>query len=510
DKSDPLEKYIFLNGLKERDPNLFYTLLGQHLPELTPLVYTPVIGQACLNYSHIYRRPEGLIISHKDKGRIREVLKAWPNRDLARIAVVTDGSRILGLGDLGVNGLPISLGKLDLYIAGAGIRPESTLPICLDLGTNTEKYLKDPLYLGLRQKRVSHREMNEFMEEFMAAMKEVFPKLLVQFEDFSTENAFFYLDAFRERYQCFNDDIQGTGSVVLAGFRNAAQIASGAGVNAPPLTGHRVLFYGSGSAGVGVAKQLMSFFTNLGMTEQEAKERIWTVDSRGLIYEGRAGVIEHKKYFARKDYSGPPMKGLKNIIEYVKPTALLGLSTQRGAFTKEIVELMTALNPRPIIFPLSNPSSLCELEYSNAVEWSAGKVVFASGSPYNAIEWQGKKYEPGQGNNMYVFPGIGLASILCEAAKVTNGMIEKAAMSLAGSLTTEEIADGLIYPRLIRIREVSARIALGVIRQAQNERVDQNASLRDLSDDDLLAYIKRKMWEPSSVESEAKGYQSKL
>ncbi|KAG8906642.1 hypothetical protein FRB99_006430 [Tulasnella sp. 403] len=503
-KNSSLEKYIYLNGLKARDPTLFYTLLVQNLTEFTPLVYTPTVGAACQNYSHIFRRSEGLVVSYKDKGRIKDVLRTWPNVDRAKIAVVTDGSRILGLGDLGVNGLGISLGKLDLYIAGAGLRPQSTLPICLDLGTNTEKYLSDPLYLGLRQKRVPRNKMESFMDEFMEAMREVFPKLLVQFEDFSTENAFYYLERYNRQYRVFNDDIQGTGSVILAGFHNAAHIASGDPSRCgPALRDHKILFYGAGSAGIGVAKQLMSFFTNLGLSEDEARSRIWTVDSKGLIYEGREAVSGHKKYFARKDYSGPPMRDLKQIIQYVKPTALLGLSTQKDAFTEDVVRLMAALNPRPIILPLSNPFTLCELGYPEAIRWTDGKVVFASGSPYGIVEHQGIKYEPGQGNNMYVFPGIGLGSILCSATQVTDKMIEGAAMALANSLTPEERRDGLVYPRLSRIRQVSAEIAVGVIRKAQESGVDERKKLRELDDAGLLRYVQKKMWTPGSLSQPA-------
>ncbi|KAG8985427.1 hypothetical protein FRB90_004710 [Tulasnella sp. 427] len=504
----PLDKYVFLSGLKARDPKLFYHLLSQNLAEFTPLVYTPTIGSACQNYSKIYQRPEGLVISYNDKGRIEDVLQSWPNKGRARIAVVTDGSRILGLGDLGVNGLPISLGKLDLYIAGAGIQPLTTLPICLDVGTNTERYLNDPLYLGLRQPRISPTEMKEFMQEFMQAMKEVFPKLLVQFEDFSTDNAFYFLDLFKDQYLCFNDDIQGTGSVILAGFHNAAHIASSAPQGPDPLD-HKVLFYGAGSAGIGVAKQVMSYFTNLGMSEEEAKARIWTVDSRGLIYQGRPkGLQKHKEYFARKDYSGPPIRSLLDIIDHVKPTALLGLSTQKNAFTEDIVKRMTELNPRPIIFPLSNPSSLCELEFADAVKWSNGKVLYASGSPYGPVEFEGRSYEPGQGNNMYVFPGIGLGTILSGATRVTSKMIERAATSLAGSLSDDERQAGLIYPRLERIREVSAEIAVGVIRQAQEDGVDGAKRLRDLDDVALQTYVRDRMW--TAPRPLAHGVSSKL
>ncbi|KAA1469764.1 malate dehydrogenase [Dentipellis sp. KUC8613] len=493
-KGNGLEKYIYLNGLKDRDHSLFYSLLYENMPEMVPILYTPTVGDACQNYSHIWRRPEGMYVSIGDKGRIREVLSTWPNLREARIAVVTDGSRILGLGDLGANGLPISIGKLDLYIAGAGIRPTSTVPICLDLGTNTEKYLNDPLYIGVRRPRPDAQEMDEFMTEFMEAMREVFPNLLVQFEDFSTDNAFKYLDRFRNQYKCFNDDIQGTGAVVLSGFLNAARISSQA--SGRPLSEHRILFFGAGSAGIGVAKQLLSFFKFLGMSEADAKKQIWTVDSKGLITADRKGLQEHKKFFARTDYEGQPLTNLVDIINHVKPTALLGLSTLRNAFTKEVVDAMMAHNPRPILFPLSNPVALCEIDYEDAIEWTDGKVIFASGSPYRSITRELQTFEPGQGNNMYVFPGIGLGSLLSKASRVTDSMIEQASIALASSLDKDEHAAGLVYPRLDRIRDISARIALAVIRAAQNAYVDNAPALRHVTDNTLLAYIKEQMWSP--------------
>jgi len=342
-------------------------------------------------------------VSIKDKGKIRDVLRNWPRIDEARISVVTDGSRILGLGDLGVNGMPISIGKLSLYVAGAGIRPMSTIPICLDLGTNNEKSLGDPFYLGLRQKRVPDNEMTEFMDEFMEAMADVFPKLVIQFEDFSTNHAFFYLERYRHRYPALNDDISGTGAVVLSGFLNAATLSSAA--SGQPLSSHRILFLGAGSAGVGVAMQLLSFFTLQGLSVDEARERIWLFDSQGLIYETRGPMAEHKKYFSRRDYKGPPLTKLLDVIAYVKPTALLGLSTITGAFTQEIIRAMSDLNPRPIIFPLSNPVKLSECTFEQAVEHTKGNVLFASGSPFPEMSYMGKMLYPGQGNNMYIFPG---------------------------------------------------------------------------------------------------------
>lgn len=493
-----LEKYIYLNGLKGRDSDLFYDILLENMQEMIPILYTPTVGEACVNYSHIWRRPEGLYVSIKDKGRIRDVLASWPNFNDGRIAVVTDGSRILGLGDLGANGLPISLGKLDLYIAGAGIKPSSTVPICLDLGTNTQRYLDDPLYIGVRRPRPLGPEMDEFMDEFMAAMKEVFPTLLVQFEDFSTDNAFKYLERYRHQYRVFNDDIQGTGSVILSGFTNAARLSSAA--SGLPPSDHKILFLGAGSAGIGVAKQLLSFFTLSGLSPEEARSRIYTVDSKGLITADRQGLQEHKKFFARTDYDGPALTDLVDIINYVKPTALLGLSTIRNAFTEKVVKAMCALNTRPIIFPLSNPVALCELDYQDAVEWSSGQVIFASGSPYKPVSRNGVVYEPGQGNNMYIFPGIGLGSILSRTRHVSDAMVEQAAIALASSLTEEEKAAELVYPRLARIRDISAQVAFAVIRQAQKEKLDDNAYLRTLPDADLLGLIHDKMWQPPALQ----------
>lgn len=498
-KTTNLEKFIYLNSLKERDLDLFYEMVLANMLEAIPILYTPTVGDVCSNYSHIWRHPEGLYVSIENKGHIRDVLRTWHNTPDARIAVVTDGSRILGLGDLGANGLPIAIGKLDLYITGAGIKPTSTVPICLDLGTNTQKLLDDSLYLGVRRKRPNIQEMDGFMQEFVDSMKEVFPRLFVQFEDFSTDNAFRYLDMFRSKYRVFNDDIQGTGAVVLSGFINAAKISSTA--SGTPLEDQRILFFGAGSAGIGVAKQLVSFFTLLGQSEEEAKNKIYTVDSKGLITADRKGLQEHKLFFARTDYNGPPLTNLVDIINYVKPTGLMGLSTIPNAFSEEVVRLMASLNKRPIIFPLSNPVSLCEVDYTDAVEWTNGTVVFASGSPYKPVEFKGKKYEPGQGNNMYIFPGLGLGTILSKARHVTDLMVEQASIALSASLTQGEKDADLVYPRLIRIRDISARIAVAVIRAAQTDGVDENTFFRNLSDDALLEDIKSKQWHPTTRQS---------
>ncbi|KAJ2928537.1 hypothetical protein H1R20_g8542, partial [Candolleomyces eurysporus] len=494
-KDKPLEKYIFLSRLKSDDPDLFYKLCLENMSEITPIIYTPTVGDACIQFSQIYRRPEGLYVSIKDKGNIKSVLKNWPKIDEARISVVTDGSRILGLGDLGVNGMGISIGKLSLYIAGAGIRPESTIPICLDLGTNNQAFLDDPFYLGLRQKRVPEQEMDEFMDEFMREMTLAFPKMMIQFEDFSTDKAFRYLDRYRYQYPVFNDDIQGTGAVVLSGLMNAAKLSSAA--SGMPLNSHRILFFGAGSAGVGVATQLMSFFTLQGLSVEEARRRIWLIDSQGLVYESRGRLAEHKKYFARNDYSGPPMTDILDIIDYVKPTALLGLSTISGAFTPEVIEAMAGINPRPIIFPLSNPVRLSECSFSDAVHYTNGTVLFASGSPFPEEDFSGKTLYPGQGNNMYIFPGLGLGAILARATQVTDSMVEASSLGLANSLTAEERALGLLYPRIERIREISTDIAMQVIRAAQEAGVARSPELVSKSDSELVAFVKPKMWKPA-------------
>ncbi|TCD71720.1 hypothetical protein EIP91_005486 [Steccherinum ochraceum] len=493
-KDKSIEKYIYLSQLKATEPNLFYKLCLDNMSEITPLIYTPTVGDACLQFSHIYRRPEGLYVSINDKGRIGKVLRNWPKIDEARIAVVTDGSRILGLGDLGVNGMPISIGKLSLYVAGAGIRPDSTVPICIDLGTNNKEFLEDPLYLGLRHERVPMNQAHEFMEEFMYEMSQVFPKLLIQFEDFSTDKAFAYLDQYRDKYPVFNDDIQGTGAVVLSGFMNAAKLSSAA--SGRPLSDHRILFLGAGSAGVGVAMQLTSFFKMQGLSEEEARSRIYLVDSQGLIFDARGPMAEHKKVFSRKDYQGPPMTNLVDIINYVQPTALLGLSTIKSAFNQGVIETMSALNPRPIIFPLSNPVRLSECEFHEAVEWSNGQAIFASGSPFPEQSFNGRTLYPGQGNNMYIFPGLGLGAIISRAAAVTDGMVEAASLGLANSLTEEETELGLVYPRIERIREISAEIARSVIRAAQKDRVDRSHDLRSLNEKDLHQFIAERMWKP--------------
>ncbi|KAK4148089.1 NADP-dependent malic enzyme [Dichotomopilus funicola] len=500
-----IDRYLYLSSLKGQNVDLFYRLLIDNATELMPLVYTPTIGDVCLQYSTLYTRPEALYISIKQRKSMKTILKNWPYPN-PEICVVTDGSRILGLGDLGVNGVGIPIGKLALYTAAAGIRPERTLPIVLDCGTANETNLKDPLYLGLRAKRPSVAEQQEFMDEFMQAAAEVYPEMVVQFEDFESEKAFNYLDRYRNGYKCFNDDIQGTGAVVLGGYIGAVNLS---GV---PIEEQRLVFMGAGSAGVGVAKQLVEFYTKRGLSEQAAKDKFWLVDTKGLVTKDRGDKLaEHKKYFARSDNNGHQFRNLEEVIEYVKPTALIGLTATHGVFTESVIRALKAsvdaggLGRRPILFPLSNPLTKAECTFEQAVTWTDGTAIFASGSPFSAFTVKGTDkpitYYPNQGNNVYVFPGIGLGTILSKSNRVTDNMIYTSAAALAGSLNAEEIHKGLIYPRIERVREASLIVAREVMKAARRDGVsqlpeEQWLEWEEWGDPALDKYIKARIYDP--------------
>jgi len=367
----------------------------------------------------------------------------------------------------------------------------------LDMGTDNVAAREDPLYIGLREPRAGLAEATEFMDAFMQTAAQLFPNTVIQHEDFYSEAAFAFLEKYQSQYRMFNDDIQGTGSVILAGFIRAAKQASEA--SGRPLTDHKVVFLGGGSAAVGVAKEMMNFFRDLGLSEQEARERFWLIDTKGLITHSRADVVSgkiaaHKKYFIRQDTTRE-FASLAEVVEHVQPTALVGLSTTFGAFEKSLVERMAELNTAPIIFPLSNPTSKCELSFSDALEWTGGSVLFASGSPYPPQQFKGTLREPGQGNNFLVFPGIGFGSLVCRAEKITDSMITAAAMALSEALNDEEKAAGLMYPRLGRIREVSARVSAGVVRQAQKESVDREERFRSMDDEELVQEMTKLQWQ---------------
>ncbi|GAA5945963.1 hypothetical protein JCM10213_006206 [Rhodosporidiobolus nylandii] len=495
-----LEKHTFLASLRSRQDAVFYALVGSNLKECTPIIYTPVIGLACQKWSLIHPPPSqddrpirSLYLSYNDYDQLPEIIKGLKTRlphDQMEISVVTDGSRVLGLGDLGVGGMGISQGKLSLYVAAGGVNPKATLPICLDFGTDNEKLLADPLYLGLRQRRLPEDKCIEFVDRFMAEMSSNFPNMIIQFEDFKTPLAFPLLAKHRDVYPCFNDDIQGTGAVVLAGAIRAFRQT---GV---PLKDQKILFFGAGSSGVGVAETICKYFELQGMSEEEAKSRFWLVDSRGLVAHNRGDKLpDHKKYLARTD-DVPKLKTLQEVVEYVQPTALLGLSTVGGTFTKEILNLMAKYNKRPIVFALSNPVAQAECTFEEAIEGTDGRVLYASGSPFDPVEYKGKRYEPGQGNNMYIFPGLGIGAILARASRIPEELVHAAAQGLADSLTPDEVERQLLYPDIERIREVSIKIAVSVIRTAQKLGVDRNEALREKSDAELYSHVQTQMYHP--------------
>ncbi|MFA5262582.1 MAG: NAD-dependent malic enzyme [Opitutaceae bacterium] len=459
-KTDPLEKYIFLTTLQNRNETLFYRLVQEHAEEMIPIIYTPTVGQACLEYGAIFRRSRGLYISYRERGRIAEILRNWHAIDV-RMIVVTDGERILGLGDLGACGMGIPVGKLSLYTACAGLHPYYTLPITLDVGTDNAKLLEDPLYIGINQKRVRGAEYDAFIKEFVDAVCSVYPRCLIQWEDFGNTNAFRVLNTYRSKVCSFNDDIQGTASVALAGVIAGLRLTGG------KLSEQKIVFQGAGEAGTGIADLFVEAAMQEGLTKEQARARCWFVDSQGLVVKNRPGKLaEHKVSFAHDRAFIPT---LKEAVETLRPTIIVGVSGTPHAFTKDIVESMAKINKRPIIFALSNPTSKAECTAEEAYAWSDGRAIFASGSPFPPVTYKGTTFVPGQGNNVYVFPGVGLGALVCECTQITDGMFLKAAQTLASIVEKEDLSIGRIFPSLQKIREVSIKIAVAVVEEAYRE-----------------------------------------
>ena len=480
-KSDPLEKYIFLTSLQQRNETLFYRLLTDYLEEVMPIIYTPTVGQACLEYGSIYRRPRGLFLSIEDKGNIREVLRHWPQQ--ARLIVVTDGERILGLGDLGALGMGIPIGKLALYSACAGVHPYYCLPITIDVGTDNEKLLQDPLYIGNPRKRVRGAEYEEFMAEFVEAVQDVYPGSLLQFEDFGNHNAFQLLRTYRDKVCCFNDDIQGTASVALAGLISATRITG------TKLSEQKVLFLGAGEAGTGIADLFTAATMQEGLSEADARQRCWFVDSKGLLVKGRGDKLpSHKEPYA---HDHPQIKEFAEAVAAIKPTAIIGVSGQARAFDEKVVRTFASMRKQPIIFSLSNPTSKSECTAEDAYRWTEGRCLFASGSPFPAVEWEGKRYLTGQGNNVYIFPAVGMGVMVSQARVVTDSMFLVAAQTLASEVRREDIEVGRVYPSLTRIREVSFKIAVAVAELAWKEGLTDRPRPADIAAD-----LRAKTFEP--------------
>ena len=451
-KTSELEKYIYLISLQERNENLFYRVVTEHLDEMMPIIYTPTVGLACQKYALIFRRPRGLYISLEDRGHVKQILQNWPHTDV-RMIVITDGERILGLGDLGANGMGIPVGKLSLYTACAGIPPAQCLPIMLDVGTNNPTLLADPLYLGLSRKRLPGLAYDNLVNEFVTAVQEIFPRACIQFEDFGNANAFRLLHHYRDRVCTFNDDIQGTAGVTLSGLCSSLRLTGG------KLAGQRILFLGAGEAGIGIGDLIVEALKAEGVPEDVARRQCWFVDSKGLVVRSRTDLVEHKLRFA---HDHAPVATLLAAVEALKPTALVGVSGMPQTFTEPIVRAMAKLNKRPVVFALSNPTSKAECTAEQAYAWSEGRAIFASGSPFAPVTLNGVTHVPGQGNNSYIFPGVGLGVIATESTRVTDEMFLVAAQTLASLVTESDLALGRVYPDLKRIREVSMEIAVAV------------------------------------------------
>ena len=480
-KPTPLEQYIYLVGLHDRNVTLFYRLVMDHLEELMPVLYTPTVGQACQEFGRIFRRSRGMYITADDRGRIGEVLQNWPHDDV-RMIVVTDGERILGLGDLGANGMGIPIGKLTLYTACAGVSPHQCLPITIDVGTNNTELRESHSYMGLRQPRVRGKEYDDLLDEFVEAVQHRFPRACLQFEDFGNHNAFALLERWRNRVCTFNDDIQGTASVTLAGLLSSAKLTG------TPLTEMRLLFNGAGEAGIGIGDLVVEAMKEAGLTEAQARARCWFVDSKGLVVKSRTDLAEHKQRYA---HVHEPIVSFVDAVNTIKPHAIIGVSGTPGTFSADVIAAMAKLNERPIIFALSNPTSKAECTAQQAYTGTDGRAVFASGSPFAPVTYKGKTHVPGQGNNSYIFPGVGLGVTVSESSRVTDEMFAAAAKVLADMVTEEDFAMGRVYPSLSRIREVSLAIAIEVATIAYERGYARRARPADIP-----ATVAAEMYQP--------------
>ena len=490
-KPNTLEKYIYLNALQDRNETLYFRLLHEHIEEMMPIVYTPTVGEACQKFSHILRRTRGLYVAYDQQDRLERILRNFPNPNPA-VIVVTDGERILGLGDQGAGGMGIPIGKLCLYTLCAGVPPYGALPIQLDVGTDNPDRLADPLYLGLRHPRIRGDAYQDFVDRFVAAVQKVFPGVLLQWEDFLKGNALKQLARFRDRLCTFNDDIQGTAGVVVAG------IFAGLRRTGQRWREQRILFAGAGAAAQGIADLIVTALREDGLSLAEAQRRIWTVDSKGLVTHNRAGLEEFKATYARDPaelttYSCQNRDSvtLAETVLNARPTILLGTSGTPGTFTEAVVRAMAAVNERPLILPLSNPTSRCECLAEEAIRWSDGRAIVATGSPFAPVEFNGQRHRIGQGNNAYIFPGVGLGATVGGLRRITDGMFLDAAKTLASKVTEADLAAGSVYPELRRIRECSHAVACAVIRRGASEG---HSSLSNL--DDLENRVQQAMWFP--------------
>lgn len=493
-KTSDLERYIFLVSLQDRNETLFYCLLQDHITEMMPIIYTPVVGLGCQQYSHIYRRPRGLYISYRHMGEMDQVLKNAPSQP-PDVIVVTDGERILGLGDLGVGGMGIPIGKLSLYTLCAGIHPSRTLPVLLDVGTNNQTLLDDPLYLGTRERRLPPAPYDEFIEVFVSAVIRRFPNALLQWEDFAKNNAARLLARYRDRLCTFNDDIQGTGAVTLAG------ILAATAATRQRLRDQKIVILGAGSSAVGISDQLVAAMVSEGASLSDALASIWLIDSEGVVHAGRTNLRPDKSRFAQ-----PPERmaawdqptdggyGLRDVVRHVRPTVLIGTSAQPGAFREDIIREMAAHCERPIVLPLSNPTSKSEATPGELLAWTGGRALVATGSPFPPVEYDGRVMRIGQCNNAFVFPGVGLGIIASGARRVSDAMFVAAARALSEWSPARTAPHESLYPTLEQVRKVARDVALAVGLEAQRAGFAEPTSA-----DELGARIDAAVWQPHYV-----------
>ncbi|CAN1546705.1 SfcA Malic enzyme [Burkholderiaceae bacterium] len=476
-----LQRYLFLMDLQSRNQTLFYAVLMSDAAKFMPLVYTPTVGEACQKFDHIFRATRGLYLPISAKGRLKELMSNWPQKDI-RFIVATDGERILGLGDLGVGGMGIPIGKLALYTAVAGVPPELTLPITLDVGTNNQTLLDDPLYLGLRQQRVRGDEYHAFIAEFVDAVQTLYPKCCLQWEDFANFNAVPILETYKDKICTYNDDIQGTAGVALAGLYAALRITG------QKLTEQRFLFMGAGSAATGIAELISEAMVMEGLTIEEARGRNWLFDINGLVESTRTDLADFQKPFAHQH---APCKSFVDAINAIKPNGIVGVSTVPKLFNQAVIEAMSKVNAQPIIFPYSNPTSRSECTAEEAYKWSNGKAIFASGSPFDPVTLGAKTFIPGQGNNVYIFPAMGMAVLATQSKRVTQQMFIVAAKAVAEQVTQEDLNSGLIYPPQSQILAASLHTAAKVATYV----FDQGLASVDRPTD-IAAHIKEIAYKP--------------
>lgn len=480
-KEKDIEKYIYLTALEDRNERLFYRTVIDYFEEIMPLIYTPTVGQACNEFATIFSKPKGFYINPEDKGEIAKILDNWPESDV-RVIVITDGQRILGLGDLGANGMGIAIGKLALYVSCAGIHPHQCLPVMFDVGTNNETLLESPLYLGYRHNRLERKQYIDLMKEFITAVQIKFPKALIQFEDFHATNAFALLNEYRNKVLCFNDDIQGTAAVVLAGIYASTRITR------DKFTDLRIMFLGAGTASTGIGDLIVSALVKEGLSETQARRRLWFLNRKGLVVKSRNDLEAHNLPYAHDN----KQLDLVNAIKSIKPHVLIGASGAPQTFTQEVIEAMSECNARPVIFALSNPTSKAECTANQAYMWSNGSAIFSSGSPFEPVDYGGRLFQPGQGNNAYIFPGLGLGALACEASTINDEMLRSSALTLAKLVSQESLNSGSLYPPLREIRKVSLEIACAVASTAYELGLAQNKK-----PENLKSHIASMMYEPT-------------